>query len=199
MAPIDPELLFETPRLLLEPLNVGHAIALFEALQAPELYTYIPQDPPSSLEALKTRYTALASRRSPDGQEGWLNWALNLRATGAYVGTVQATVRADQTALLAYMIFVPFWRQGYARESCARVLAHLFGDYYVSQVAAEIDTRNTSSIQLVEALGFTRVATTPGADFFKGAISDEYRYELDAPVVQAANDPPQCNHPSGAT
>ena len=180
MARIDPELPLATPRLLLEPLVVGHAAALFEALQTPELYAYIPQEAPSSLEALTTRYVALSSRRSPDGQEEWLNWAFRQRATSAYVGTVQATVRADDTALLAYMIFVPFWRQGFAREGCARVLAHLFEEYHVRRVAAEIDTRNTSSIQLVEALGFTRVATTPGADFFKGAVSDEYRYELSA-------------------
>ena len=180
MSRIDPELPLETPRLLLEPLAVSHATALFEALQAPALYTYIPQDPPSSLEALMARYAALASRRSPDGQEDWLNWALRQRKTGIYVGTVQATVRADHTALLAYMIFPAFWRQSYARESCARVLAHLFEDYYVGRVAAEIDTRNTASNQLVASLGFARVATTPGADFFKGATSDEYRYELSA-------------------
>jgi RimJ/RimL family protein N-acetyltransferase len=170
----------QTPRLLLEPLVTGHAIALFEALQAPDLYIYIPQEPPSSLGALTARYAALSSRRSPDGHEAWLNWALRQRATGDYVGTVQATVRADHTALLAYMVFPAFWRQGYAREGCARVLAHLFEDYHVSRVAAEIDTRNTASIHLVEALGFARVATTPGADFFKGAASDEYRYELSA-------------------
>ncbi|HEX5546914.1 MAG TPA: GNAT family N-acetyltransferase [Ktedonobacterales bacterium] len=180
MARIDPEHPLETSRLLLEPLVLGHATALFEALQAPELYTYIPQEAPSSLEALTTRYAALANRRSLDGQEDWLNWALRQRATSVYVGTVQATVRADHTALLAYMIFPAFWRQGFAREGCARVLAHLFEDYHVSRVAAEIDTRNTASIRLVEAIGFTRVATTPGADFFKDAVSDEYRYELSA-------------------
>lgn len=181
MAQIDPELPLETPRMLLEPLVIGHATALFEALQAADLYTYIPQNPPSALEALTARFEALSSRRSPDGREVWLNWALRQRTAGAYVGTVQATVHADHSALLAYMIFPAFWRQGYAREACARVLTHLFEDYRVSQVAAEIDTRNTSSIQLVEALGFTRVATTPGADFFKSASSDEYRYALNAP------------------
>ncbi len=184
MPRIDPERTLETPRLLLEPLVVGHATALFEAHQAPDLYTYIPQDPPSSLEALTTRFSALASRRSPDGQEDWLNWALRQHATGDYVGTIQATVLANHTALLAYMVFVPFWRQGYALESCTRVLAHLFEDYHVSRVAAEIDTRNTASIQLVEALGFTLVATTHGADFFKGSVSDEYRYEVSAPALR---------------
>jgi RimJ/RimL family protein N-acetyltransferase len=180
MAQINPERPLETARLLLEPIVIGPATALFEALQASELYTYIPQEAPSSLDALKSRFEALSGRHSPDGREVWLNWALRQRATGVYAGTVQATVRADHTALLAYMIFVPFWRQGYAREGCARVLAHLFEDYQVSQVAAEIDTRNTASIRLVEALRFTYVATTPGADFFKGAVSDEYRYELSA-------------------
>lgn len=180
MARIDQELPFETPRLLLEPLVIGHAATLFEALQAPELYTYIPQEAPSSLEALTARFEALSGRCSPNGHEDWLNWALRQRATGVYVGTVQATVRANHTALLAYMVFPAFSRQGYARESCARVLAHLFEDYQVSRVAAEIDTRNTASIRLVETLGFTRVATTPSADFFKGAASDEYRYELSA-------------------
>src|SRR5689334_6938208 len=144
MAWIDPELPLETTRLLLEPLVLDHATALFEPLQDPELYTCIPQDPPASLEALKTRYAALSSRRSPDGQEVWLNWTLRQRATGAYVGTVQATVRADQTALLAYMIFVPFWRQGYAREGCARVLFTWFKALPASRAAARLDTGNSA-------------------------------------------------------
>ena len=93
------------------------------------------------------------------------------------MGTVEATLRADDTALLAYMIFTPFQRRGYAREGCARVLQHLVRDYGVRLVIAEIDTRNQPSIALVESLGFIRTATRHAADFFKGASSDEYRYE----------------------
>jgi [ribosomal protein S5]-alanine N-acetyltransferase len=177
----DPEHPLETPRLLLEPLETHHAPALYAALQASELYTFIPRDPPATPDTLAARYKVLSSRHSPDGREDWLNWAMRHRATGAYVGTIEATVRADHTALLAYMIFPSYWLQGYAREGCSCVLAHLFEHYHVSRVAAEIDTRNAASIRLVESLGFTRVAVTPGADFFKGASSDEYRYERSAP------------------
>ncbi|MGH2409872.1 MAG: GNAT family N-acetyltransferase, partial [Chloroflexota bacterium] len=123
------------------------------------------------------------TRHSPDGREGWLNWAARLCATGAYIGTVEATVHADRTASLAYMMLPPFQRQGYAAEACRRVLVHLFAEYRVSRVAAELDTRNAASMHLVEALGFTRVAMTPNADFFKGAASNEYRYELSAPGI----------------
>lgn len=169
----------ETARLVLEPLVVTHAQVLYEPLQAVELYRFIPRDPPPSLARLSARYAALATRHSPDGQELWLNWALRLReaGVGAYVGTVEVTVYPNRTAALAYSVFPPFWRSGYATEACRRVLAHLVADYQVSRVGAEIDTRNTASIRLVERLGFTRVAMTPRADYFKGEYSDEYRYE----------------------
>jgi RimJ/RimL family protein N-acetyltransferase len=175
---VAPEAPLETPRLVLEPLTAAHAAALLAALGDERLYRFIPDDPPSALEELEARYRWLANRRSPDGSEAWLNWAMRLRGTEAYVGTLQASVYPDRTADVAYMVFVPHQRQGYAKEGLARVLAHLFDDYDVDTVAAEIDTRNAASIALVEGLGFARVATLQAADFFKGASSDEYRYEL---------------------
>jgi RimJ/RimL family protein N-acetyltransferase len=96
-----------------------------------------------------------------------------------YVGTLEATIYPDRSAYLAYTVFVPFWRRGYAREGCARLLRHLLEDYRVRVVVAEMDTRNAASISLAEALGFERVGATPGADHFKGSVSDEYHYELD--------------------
>ncbi|MGH2485995.1 MAG: GNAT family N-acetyltransferase [Ktedonobacterales bacterium] len=171
-----------TERLLLQPLTPAHAAMLFPPLRDQRLYAYIPQDPPPTLAVLEQRFTRLARRRSPDGSEIWLNWALrltseSLTSESLYVGTLQATLRADETALLAYMIFTPFQGRGYAHEGCARVLNHLVRDYAVRRVIAEIDTRNQPSIALVQSLGFTRVATAWATDFFKGAASDEYRYE----------------------
>lgn len=175
MSEIEP--LLETARLILEPLVVSHAHALYAALQAPELYRFIPRDPPPSPDSLAARYAILATRHSPDGHELWLNWVLRLRETDVYVGTVEVTVYPNRTAELAYQVFPPFWHHGFATEACTRVLAHLVADYQVSRVAAEIDTRNAASMHLVERLGFTRVALTPRADYFKGTDSDEYRYE----------------------
>jgi [ribosomal protein S5]-alanine N-acetyltransferase len=173
----DTEQLLGTPRLILEPLVVSHAQALYVALQAAELYRFIPRDPPPSPDSLAARYATLVMRHSPDGQELWLNWVLRQRDTGVYVGTVEVTVYPNHSAWLAYQVFPSFWHQGYATEACTCVLAHLVLAYQVSRVVAEIDTRNAASIHLVERLGFTRVAMTPHADHFKGTGSDEYRYE----------------------
>jgi RimJ/RimL family protein N-acetyltransferase len=166
-----------TPRLILEPLSVAHAEALFPSLLDERLYQFIPQDPPTSLAWLKERYERLSLRRSPDGREVWLNWAIRRRPEADYVGLVEATVRQDATALLAYFIFTPQQGKGYAREGCSAVLSHLGDACRVRRAIAEIDTRNQRSIALVESLGFLRTATTPAADFFKGDSSDEYRFE----------------------
>ena len=177
MHPAPGDISLVTGRLILEPLVVSHAQTLYPLLCDQRLYTYIPEEPPASAEALVARYQRLAARRSPDGQQVWLNWAARQHARLRYVGWFQATIGPDQTALLAYMIFPSQQGKGYAREGGRRVVEHLARDHGVRLVVAEIDTRNRASIGVVEALGFVRVSERPAADFFKGAVSDEYRYE----------------------
>jgi RimJ/RimL family protein N-acetyltransferase len=175
---LDTEATLFTARLALELVWVEHAALLFTPLQDQRLYTYIPDDPPASLDALQNRYRRWERRASSDGREIWLNWAARLRATGEWIGAFQATIAENYHALLAYMIFLPYQRQGFAREGCQRVIERLANGYGVKVVAAEIDTRNAGSITLVESLGFQLVATTYGADMFKGTVSDEHRFEL---------------------
>jgi ribosomal-protein-alanine N-acetyltransferase len=175
---VAPEARLETTRLLLEPILPSHAPVLYGSMQEEQLYRFIPQNPPETLEALTDRYDFLSARRSPDGREVWLNWAVRDRGSGEYAGTLETTVYGDATAIIAYMVFVPFQRRGIAAEACERLLEHLFEDYRVNTVAAELDTRNAASKALVESLGFERVGFQKDADHFKGTTSDEYRYEI---------------------
>lgn len=174
----------ETARLVLEPLTGDHAALLYDGLRDDRLYRFIPRDPPVSLGALAGRYRRLEARRSPDGDEAWLNWAMRRREGQAYVGVLEATVLPDRSALIAYTVFWEDQRRGYAREGVARVVDALVRELRVETVAAEVDTRNVASIGLLERLGFARVGVRAGADFFKGASSDEYRYEFRAAVAR---------------
>jgi RimJ/RimL family protein N-acetyltransferase len=90
------------------------------------------------------------------------------------VGTFQATLPKKDEGSFAYVIDPSYGRQGYAREMVACGLTHVFETDEQPRLYAEMDTRNLGSIRLVESLGLTRVATTLGADFFKGSSSDEY-------------------------
>ncbi|NKI70700.1 GNAT family N-acetyltransferase [Collimonas pratensis] len=170
------ETILSTPRLDLEPLLARHAALLFAHLCDAGLYTYMPHQPPASVASLAERYQRLESRRSMDGSDIWLNWAVRLADSEEYVGYVQASIEADGHAMLAYFVFAPFQRQGYAMEMCSKVRDYLLNAFAASSVYALIDTRNRASIALVEKMSFQREAMLPNADHFKGASSDEYRY-----------------------
>lgn len=164
--------------LALQPLAAAHAEMVYEALQDARIYAFIPQDPPDSLDALKRRYARLQVGASPDGAERWLNWVVFVPDGPVPVGTVQATVRPGETALIAYTIFPDHWRRGYGRTATRAVIDHVFSRLDIRSVTARIDTRNQRSIRLVEALGLVRTGAFKDADFFKGASSDEYEYAM---------------------
>ena len=145
-----------TERLVLEPLEARHAEPLFEGLRDERIYDFLDEDPPESLEALRERYAYLARRQSPDGREAWLNWAVRVRELDRYAGYVQATVPPTGVALIAYVLFPPFWGEGYAREAVEAMNAHLAAHYAVRELRATVDARNARSIALLEKLGFTR-------------------------------------------
>ncbi|MGF1587638.1 MAG: GNAT family N-acetyltransferase [Pleurocapsa sp.] len=179
MQLVNAEAILETERLQLEPLQPKHAIALFSVIQAKRIYQYIPQDPPTSLKALEQRYQKLATRLSPDGHEAWLNWAIYHKQQQVYIGQVEATVLANRVCQIAYLFSPRFWGNGYATESCRQIIIELRQNYRISEVVAEVDTRNLASIQLLQRLGFIRLETRKNADFFKGSSSHEYIYRLD--------------------
>jgi RimJ/RimL family protein N-acetyltransferase len=54
----------------------------------------------------------------------------------------------------------------------------VFERYRVEGAIAEMDTRNASSIALVEALGFVRQRTERDVAEFKGSTSHEHVYAL---------------------
>jgi RimJ/RimL family protein N-acetyltransferase len=143
----------ETPRLRLEPLVAAHAPEVFLDLVAPGLHEFIPRGPPASLEALSARFARLEARRSPDGQEGWLNWVARRRDEGDAVGLFEATVRPGGEALVAWTVFFRAQRQGFAREGAGRMIAALRAEGLARRVVALVDPRNVASRRLALALG----------------------------------------------
>ncbi len=172
------EVILETERLVIEPISPVHAEDVYKVSKDERIYSFIPQDPPLSVEVLIAQYTTWSARLSPDGTEAWLNWVMYLRGSRICIGTLQATVREDKTGLIAYTLFPDHWKKGYASEGCRAMLNHLLSEYHVSKIYAEVDTRNLASIQLLETLGFQRISFVKDADNFKGNTSDEYRYQL---------------------
>jgi [ribosomal protein S5]-alanine N-acetyltransferase len=167
-------------RLRLEVLREEHATLLYAPFQDRRIYTFIPQDPPESLDQLQQRYRRLAMGSSPDGQEIWLNWVVFNRRAEDPIGIVELTAyTASRAADFAYLFVPQFWRRGFAREACTKVLDEVRARGWVNVIRATMDVENVASISLAERLGFRRVGECRDVAVFKGRTSSEYTYELE--------------------
>lgn len=144
------------PSIRVETLTPEHAPRLFEPLSDAELYRYIPGPPPVSTEALAVQFRRLAAG-SPDPSQVWLNWVLWHEQTP--VGTLQTTLRADRTAIIAYVIFQRFWGRSFASQGCRWLLSELFERRGAREAFAHVDERNVGSLRVLAAVGFA--ARTP--------------------------------------
>jgi RimJ/RimL family protein N-acetyltransferase len=169
-----------TDRLVLEPQLAAHAPEMFAVLGDPALYAY-ENEPPPSVEWLRTRFAKLESRRSGDGSEQWLNWVIRIPASEA-IGYVQATIHPDGTAGIAYVLSSRHWGRGLAREAVRAMLAELAGSYGVHTFTAVLKRENHRSMRLLERLGF---APAP-ADWMR-----ELQVEADEALMVRRPDDPQ--------
>ncbi len=149
--------IIQSAQLRLEPQTRQHALEMFELLSDPMIYRY-GGAAPESLEWLEARYARLESRLSPDAGEHWLNWVIRTNDDCA-IGYVQASVRINGDALIAYELASPFWGRGLGHESVAAMLLELSVQFGARQAFALLHRENLRSRGLLERLRFLPCAT----------------------------------------
>ena len=169
----DSELALKTPRLQLEPVTESHAEELWQLYRDPELHRYVPIDPDSE-KKLRERFAKWARRKSPDGEEIWLNWAVRESASQKVMAHFQVGIKEEGMASIGYLVAREFQRKGFATEGLSSVFIFLHEAYGIREVKAWSDSRNSASHALARKLGMEQVETIKDADFFKGETSDEY-------------------------
>lgn len=159
MARIDevaPAQLLVTARLQLEPLRVEHAQEMAPLLADPALHAFTGGEPDSCAQ-LHPRYRRQVAGRPAGGSQRWLNCVVRRREGGRAVGTVQATVTAHDTQLLAevaWVITVPQQGRGYAREAALAMVAWLRGRG-VEVVIAHVHPEHEASMAMARGVGLT--------------------------------------------
>ncbi|GAC1389358.1 MAG: GNAT family N-acetyltransferase [Vulcanimicrobiaceae bacterium] len=167
----------QSARLRLEPTTAKHAAQVCDELIDPRLWRFFPELRPASLAQVQALYQRWErGNPDPDTLEQWENWVCFLKGTGTPVGSAQATITGDGSALIAYMFYVQWQGCGYAREAAAAVINHLCEVHQVKRVLADMNTRNAASIRVVESLGFLRIDERPAT--LSGPDQSDYVYEL---------------------
>ena len=161
-------------RTLIEPLDVQHVDGLFAALSDGRVYAFLDEGPPASRQWLRERIERLKAGGPLDRRERWLNWAVI--HDGSVVGYVQATVDAEATAQIAYVLSTQAWGRSVAYRACRMMLRILWADHGVIRIVADTETGNVRSQRLLQRLGFRRT----------GRKGNDLLYALDAPGPETA-------------
>lgn len=161
-----------TERLVLRPIAVAHAPAMFRVLADPALYAWIARAPPACVADVEARFTRIAQRTAPGRAEQWLNWTVWTRAEDEAIGLVEATVTPTNLVRIAYMFGSRVWGLGYASEATSAALMAMEADG-ATAFEATIDARNAASIALAARLGFAFVESRASEDEIGGGPSVE--------------------------
>jgi RimJ/RimL family protein N-acetyltransferase len=168
-----------TARLDLLPSEPKHADATWPYLKDERMWEFFPALRPPTIEALRQRYERWSHEMPYLGAvERWENWICVRREDDAAIGEAQLTY-AGTTAYVAYGIFVPFRRHGFAREAIREALSHAASAHGASRAIAEMATRNVASVGVAEALGFQRIRERRGVEAGLGYDGAQYVYRLD--------------------
>jgi ribosomal-protein-alanine N-acetyltransferase len=168
--------LIASERLLIEPLLGSHAELLFEAMSEPRLYRWISALPPPSRELLQQRWAAAEGRAANAEGEVDLNWAVRRLSDGCYVGKLDAAVARNSVATnVGYILFFPFWNQGYATEAVRALAAHLERQGVVEQRAL-VTLGNDASARVLTKAGFVRTRVIPDNDTIRGEKYDDVEF-----------------------
>jgi RimJ/RimL family protein N-acetyltransferase len=105
------------------------------------------------LGGLRARFASWETRRSPHGNQQWLNWIVRARDGGRALGWVQATVEAS-SASVAYTLLPGERGRGAASDAVRALVTWLRTSCGVEEVTASIDSANTASERVARAAGF---------------------------------------------
>ncbi len=142
--------------VVLEPLDECHAAPLFEALDDPEVWRYIPRARPRS-PADMAGYIAALLREHAAGTR--VPWVQRDAATGSVAGTTSfcppdegnRSVHIGSTQLGRR-----WWRTGVNTEAKLLLMTRAFEDLGAVRVEWQTDHLNTRSQAAIERLGATR-------------------------------------------
>ena len=151
-------LTLETNRLLLRPLELSDAEAMFEMDNNPNVHRYLFQSPTREIsETLKI--IEMVQKQYVDHKIG--RFATILKETGEFIGWtgikfVNDHVENGNTNFYdyGYRLHEKFWNKGYATEASIAWLDYGFNQMNIDKMHAYTHAQNGASNQVLQKVGF---------------------------------------------
>ncbi|MFY0522331.1 GNAT family N-acetyltransferase [Archangium gephyra] len=167
----------ETPRLRLRWMTEADIPALFELFSHPEVTRYWSW---SAYTELAQAEKLLRNIHHHFAERSLFNWGFARREDDRIIGTCTLSDLSAQhrRANLGYALNRAWWGHGYGREAARRLVEFGFTSLELHRLEADVDPRNTSSLQALESLGFQREGYQRQRYLLDGELQDAVLYGL---------------------
>lgn len=144
-------IVLETPRLILRQLVADDLDDLYRILSDPTTMAFWPA--PFSLEGT---HAWIEHQRQSYRDNGFGRYAVILKENQSLIGncgiakaSIDGTIEND----LGYIIFHPFWKQGYASEAAAACKRYGMDTLQLDRICANMPTDHVASRRTAEKIG----------------------------------------------
>lgn len=144
----------ETPRLILRPFVEDDAEALFLMNSIPEILTYIPQEPLTSIAEAKEIFTSII--QADYQKHGFGRWAVHHKEDNKVIGFCGPKYLPEYDKVeIGYRYLPEYWGKGIGNEAAQAVVDTLKPQFDIDLVIALILHGNTGSEAIAKKLGMS--------------------------------------------
>jgi [ribosomal protein S5]-alanine N-acetyltransferase len=119
-------------------------------------------------------------------RQAFLKWGIARRTDDVLIGTATLFNFENHRAEIGYCLDRAEWGNGYMNEALKALLTFAFEELALHRIEADVDPRNSASLQTVERLGFQREGYLRERWQVNGEIQDAVFYGLIRPDWEAA-------------
>lgn len=150
---------YSTQRLLLRPMALDDAEAVFSYRSLPEVNTYTYTPVWTSLDDARAHVEKYVPMLA-NPENGFGKWMIVRRDTSAVIGDVFLNKEAELqgTAEVGYMLHPDHQGQGFATEAVRAALRIGFEEWCVHRMYARVDEDNIASVRVCQKLGMRQEA-----------------------------------------
>ncbi len=169
-----------TERLRIQPLAMGDIDTFVQYRQDPHIARFQSWDCSYSRDQAIELIQSQLGFVTPDLGD-WLQLAIHLSISNAHIGDLAIHRVANQDGVfeLGFTIATQYQRQGYAKEAVRALIEFLRAEAGATRAIATTDSRNISSIRLLESMNFMQDRTKSWTEEFKGEVVTVDYFEKD--------------------
>jgi RimJ/RimL family protein N-acetyltransferase len=178
-----PQTRLETPRLVIRTFKDSDSRDWLALVNDPDVNRYLPPGPDRTPDDFAN---ALTARHAMEREHGFAMWAVEEKATGAFVG--QCGLRpvdegGGPEIDLAYHYAPASWGRGYASEAVVVVLGHGLRTIGLNRIMAVAMAENVGSWRVMEKTGmrYEGIVSYYGLDGLKKYHADRIWWKPPAP------------------